>query len=293
MKIINDDAYKVLPSIKDKCVDLIIADLNFGVLNKGNESAKKFNTKMDLNKLWKEHTRILKPGGVIIMFGQGAFTAELINAKPSWYKYTVIWKKGNSVTNFLNASKQPLRNHEDILVFYFKNGTYNPQMGVGEKQYAPTFEKNPTSRYKDSTYGEQRDVRKEDTDKRYPISIIEFEPDREQFIPTQKPVELIRYLIRTYSNPGDLVLDYCMGSGTTAIASRFEKRHFIGVEIDPENFQIAFQRVEDYVDVKSIIKELELDAPKTKKRKPRNKKPTQSTDYYPQAKGEWDKGKIY
>lgn len=249
MKLINGDCLEILKTIKKKSIDLIITDVPYGVLNKSNKEAKKFNQTVDTKLLFKEYKRIIKDKGVIIVFGFGMFTAKVMKENEKLWRYNFIWKKDEKVTSFLNANERPLTNHEDIMVFFKETGaTYNPQMTVGEKNYGGgtiSELKNVGTEKKSSTYGKNKKIAKETTNTRYPKSVINFSVDAEAIVPTQKPVLLMEYLIKTYSNKGEMVLDPAMGSGTTGVACRRTGRHFIGIEINEETFNKAKTRIEN------------------------------------------------
>ena len=182
--------------------------------------------------------RIIKDNGVIVLFSQMPFTAELVHSNLKLFRYEWIWEKDNG-TGFLNAKKMPLKKHENILVFYKKLPTYNPQMRTGFKPYKCKQGRHSTN------YGlyEQGHIT-ESNGERYPIDIIEFKKDT-RLHPTQKPVALLEYLIKTYTNEGDVVLDNCMGSGSTGVACLNTNRNFIGIELDEKYFEIAKKRIEN------------------------------------------------
>lgn len=242
-KIYNENCLEGMKRIDDKFVDCIICDLPYEVLNKSNENAK-WDTVIPFDKLWEQYNRIIKDDGAILLFGQGMFTAQLMMSNPSMWRYNLIWKKGNRSTGFLNAKRMPLRNHEDIMVFYKNLPTYNPQKTKGAKNHSRGYMKNEQ---KNRCYGTYDPKGSEDdlSGMKYPTSIIDVDKEHgNTFHPTQKPVELISYLVKTYTNEGDLVLDNCMGSGTTAVACIQEKRNFIGFELNEEYFNKANERIE-------------------------------------------------
>lgn len=230
--------------IPDGSVDCVICDLPYGVTNEKNENAQ-WDKTLDTTELWRNYKRIIKQNGAIILFGQGMFTAELMTSNKAMWRYNLIWEKDRP-TGFLNANRMPLRSHEDIMVFYSKLPTYNPQFRPcekWEKNHSIGTGNNQTNR----NYGSFKLMQTKDSDVKHPRSIISIkkEHDTTGFLhPTQKPVELIRYLIRTYTNEGDVVLDNCIGSGTTAVAAILENRHFIGFELDPKYYAIAKERVQ-------------------------------------------------
>lgn len=248
-KIYNQDCLEGMKEIDDKSIDCIICDLPYEVLNKSNENAK-WDVVIPFDKLWEQYNRIIKDNGAILLFGQGMFTAQLMMSNSSMWRYNLIWKKGNRSTGFLNAKRMPLRNHEDIVVFYKKLPTYNPQKVIGAKNHS----RGNVKKQKNQCYGKfDASVTQDDfSGMKYPTSIIDVEKEHcKTFHPTQKPVELISYLIKTYTNEGDLVLDNCIGSGTTAISCIKENRNFIGFETNEEYFEKASKRINDE---KSIIK---------------------------------------
>lgn len=245
INIYHGDCLKLMGGVADESVQLILTDLPYGT------------TPLDFDKeiipfepLWKEYERIIKKDGAIVLFAQQPFTSKLIMSNLKLYKYNWIWVKDNA-TNFLNKKYQCGKITEDICVFgkgatsFCKgniNMKYNPQMEIG-KSYRVTSSlhgrKNAVSR------GELKDVETINNGDRLPNNVLYFNRDSEKLHPTQKPIELIKYLIRTYTDKGDLVLDSCIGSGTTAIASYLENRDFIGYEINDEYFNIAKKRLDD------------------------------------------------
>ena len=277
-KIYNIDCLVGMKDIPDKSIDCIICDLPYGVLNRQNKSAQWDNI-IPIEPLWKQYERVIKDNGAIVLFAQGMFTAQLMMSNPKLWRYNLIWDKINRSTGFLNANRCPLGIHEDIVVFYKSQPTYNPQFTFGqvnhkrgggagngykqnksgaiygkmtnggkkEKEDMPSFEDSEMclSGARNRCYGNFAVTETRITNEKYPTSIIRVdkEHDGNYHHPTQKPVNLIRWLVRTYTNEGDLVLDNCMGSGTTAIACIKEKRHFIGYEITKEYFDIAQERI--------------------------------------------------
>lgn len=240
-KIYNEDCLVGMKNIPNASVDCIICDLPYGVLNKQSEAGGWDNI-IPLEPLWKEYLRITKPDAAIILFCQGMFTAQLMMSQPKLWKYNLIWSKQRA-TGFLNANKMPLRSHEDIAVFYRKQPIYNPQMVKCAPHQRNHDRGNGPHQRKMGCYGNHNEVPTNMSDEKFPRSIICFEKEHYTFHPTQKPVALIRYLIRTYSNEGDTILDNCMGSGTTAIACIREKRNFIGFELKKEYYDKACKRI--------------------------------------------------
>ena len=242
-KIYNMDCLEGMRQIPDGSIDAVICDLPYEVLNKGNECAQ-WDRLIPFEPLWEQYRRITKPTAAIVLFSQGMFTADLMHSNPNMWRYNLIWKKGDRVAGFLNANRMPLRNHEDICVFYQKQPTYNPQKRQGQPNHTRgQGGGNQTNR----CYGDFDPFAVSDdlSGEKFPLSIIDIdkEHDGKQWHPTQKPVDLLRYLVLTYTNEGDTVLDNCMGSGTTAIACIKEKRHFIGFELSKEYFDKAQRRI--------------------------------------------------
>lgn len=241
----NEDCLVGMNRIADGSIDMILCDLPYGVLSKSNPSAK-WDCELPLDKLWEQYLRIIKPNGVIVLFGQGMFTAKVMMSQPKLWRYNLIWDKCRA-TGFLNANRMPLRYHEDIAVFYKSLPTYNPQMEDlnGRERNHP--QGHGKHREYNRCYGMIKRITPQVYDKKHPRSIIKIKREhgsKEYALhPTQKPVALMEYLIRTYTNENDLVLDNCMGSGSTAIACMNTKRNFIGFEIDKEFYDIAVKRI--------------------------------------------------
>ena len=239
--IYNQDCLEGMKDIPDGSVDMVLCDLPYGVLNRQNRHAQWDNI-IPFEPLWAQYKRVVKRNGAIVLFGQGMFTAELmVSNKPMW-KYNLIWHKTDRPTGFLNAKRMPLREHEDIMVFYKELPVYNPQMVKCEPHQRNhsrgKMEKEQTNR----CYGEMRKFDEVITDEKYPRSIVKFPREEKTDHPTQKPVALCEWLIKTYSNEGDLVLDNCIGSGTTAVACINTGRHYIGFETNPDYYALALER---------------------------------------------------
>jgi len=232
MELINGDCLEEMKNIPDKSVDMILCDLSYGT------TQNKWDSIIDLKLLWKQYSRIIKENSVIVLTASQPFTSALIMSNPKIFKYEWIWDKKLS-SGHLNAKHQPMKRHESIVVFYNKCGKYFPEMRIG-KLRKDSISSNS------SNYGKQVPIKRE-SNLYYPTSILEISnADRTKRIhPTQKPVALMEYLIKTYTNEGDLVLDNCMGSGTTGVACKNLKREFIGIELDGEYFKIAKQRIND------------------------------------------------
>lgn len=220
-KIFEGDCIEWMQQFPDNCIDMVLCDLPYGT------TQNKWDSIVPLDKLWHEYKRIVKKNGAIVLTSHGLFTAQLMLSNPAMFRYKWVWEKSKS-TNFLNAKKQPLRKHEDICIFYKQQPTYNPQMLAGEP-YDKGIRKNQLS----GSYGDFLPVHVHSDGLRYPTDIVYFktaESEGQVIHPTQKPVELGRYMVRTYTNPGDLVLDNTCGSGSFPLAAMLEGRNFIGIE---------------------------------------------------------------
>lgn len=233
--IFNQDCLVGMQNLKDKSVDMILCDLPYGT------TQNKWDSIIPLDELWIQYNRIIKDNGAIVLTASQPFTSILISSNINFFKYSWVWEKSLK-TNFLNAKKQPLRSHEDIIVFYKNQCTYNPQ---GLKEGSINGGNKHTS-----SYGKW--VKKENNQKftGYPASVLKIPNGNHGNIhPTQKPVYLFEYLIRTYTNEGDLVLDNCMGSGTTAIACINTLRNYIGFENDIHHgyYKESLKRIDDHV----------------------------------------------
>ena len=230
MILLQGDCLELMKDIPDKSIDLILCDLPYGT------TRNKWDTIIPFDKLWAQYNRIIKDNSAILLFSQMPFGASLIMSNPKMFRYEWIWEKEKG-TGFLNAKKMPLKKHENILVFYKHLPTYNPQMREGFKPYY-NVRSNPYS----SNYGDYKAIPSSSDGTRYPIDIIKFNRDK-GLHPTQKPVALLEYLINTYTNEGDTVLDNCMGSGSTGVACKNTNREFIGMELDEHYYKIACERL--------------------------------------------------
>jgi len=197
---------------------------------------------LPLDSLWEQYKRIIKDNGAIVLTGQSLFSAKMIVSNEKMYRYSLIWEK-TKAGGFLNARRMPLQSHEDILVFYKKLPLYNPQMQEGKP-----YIKKAITNGDGKNYGkfDREGITNVNDGIRFPRSIIKIKNDNHNSLhPTQKPVALFEYLIKTYTNEGDLVLDNCIGSGTTAVACLQTNRHFIGIELSPEYCEIAKKRIKE------------------------------------------------
>ena len=248
--VIQGDCIDVMQNITDESIDMILCDLPYGT------TQNKWDSVIDLDKLWKHYERIIKANGAIVLTAQGLFTAKLILSNEKLFKYKIIWIKSKP-TNFLNAKKQPLRKHEDICVFYKKQPIYNPQMTAGD-----AYDKGVRKDQLTGSYGDFKPKHIKSNGERYPNDVVFFEGENvddyiyvktaesegKVYHPTQKPIELGRYLIRTFTNPGDLILDNACGSGSFLLSAILEDRHFIGIE---KNEDVLLHKVKptDYIKV--------------------------------------------
>lgn len=225
------DCLELMKDIPDKSVDMILCDLPYGV------TSNKWDSIIPFEPLWESYHRVIKDNGAIVLFSQMPFTVDLVASNYKDFRYEWIWEK-LSASGHLNANRMPMKKHENILVFHKKLPTYNPQFTEG-KPYVATYSTHS------SNYGKQKDnITTINDGKRYPVDIIKFNNDR-GLHPTQKPVELLEYLIKTYTNEGEIVLDNCMGSGTTGVACVNTNRNFIGIELDGGYFEIAKSRISE------------------------------------------------
>ena len=235
INLFNDDCLKILPTLPDKSVDFILCDLPYGV------TRNKLDIPIPFDKLWVQYERIIKDNGAIALFGQGLFYVDLVNSNRKIFRYDLIWDKVLT-SGFLNSKRMPLRQHEQIAIFYKKLPTYNPQFTEGKPLHGKgNAYKN--KEHKNQNYGEFKqldDVRKGSTQK-YPTSILSFPKPHPSVAKhrTQKSVECCEWLINTYTNENDIVLDNCMGVGTTGVACKNTNRRFIGIEINKDDYDTA------------------------------------------------------
>lgn len=231
------DCLELLDEIEPGSVDLCIADMPYCAT-----ARNEWDVPIDLGALWPKLLRACRENAAIALFGQGMFTAQLMQSQPKLWRYNLVWHK-TTPTGFLNANRMPLRAHEDIAVFYRKLPTYHPQKTGGHPRKTSRRSNN------DSTvYGTGYASCGYDSTERHPTSVLTFSTDKQKgaqgrLHPTQKPVDLLRWLVRSYSDPGDMVLDFTMGSGSTGVAALAEGRRFTGMELDEGYYRAACERV--------------------------------------------------
>lgn len=266
LKLYQGDCLEEMNQIIDGSVDLILCDLPYGTTDrkgiekKGDNRVLSWDTVIPLDKLWEQYRRVLKASGSVVLTSDQPFTSQLVMSNTEWFKYEWIWKK-KKTTGFLHANARPMKETEDILIFSplgasgcsvkaNKNMTYNPQ-GLIEKNVK---KKNNAKRLGNFLHQPEHmgagnkllhETEYEQKYTNYPSEIIEFGLDKGNIHPTQKPVSLMEYLIMTYSNDGEVVLDNCMGSGTTGVAAVKCNRSFIGIEMNHDYFRKASERIND------------------------------------------------
>ena len=250
-KLKQGNCLEIMPQIPSGSVDMILCDLPYGT------TACKWDTVIPFEPLWAEYKRIIKKNGAIVLFGKEPFSSYLRLSNVGWFKYDWVWRK-DTKSNFPQAAHQPLNNIEIVSVFSggyarnFKEGDpngenimpYNPQMVNGESYKLPKPSKT-TQIFSDNHKNGMFAHKEKDTAKRYPFNLLDFKTDRKRLHPTQKPVALCEYLIKTYTNEGEWVMDNCMGSGTTGVAAVNTGRNFIGIEQEEKYFIIAKKRIDE------------------------------------------------
>lgn len=241
--IYNEGCLEGMKRIPDGSVDMILCDLPYGT------TACAWDEIIPFDPLWKQYERVIKDNGAIVLTASQPFTSALVMSNPKLFKYEWVWRKSRPSNPFL-AKKQPLRYHENVLVFYKKQPTYNPVMKKGEKNHAT---KGFTSKH--NIQNVQYQWNANTSDLKYPSSVIDIKStdSTRNLHPTQKPVSLFEYLIKTYTNKGETVLDNCMGSGTTAIACLNTDRQYIGFELDETYHKLSLERIENHTQQLSLI----------------------------------------
>lgn len=232
MKLLFGDCLELLPTLEDDSIDLLLVDLPYGT------TACKWDSIIPLDLLWQQYNRVCKKDAAMVFTAAQPFTTILAASNIENLKYEWIWEKPQG-TNPMNAKVMPLKSHENILVFYRSKPTYNPQMW-----YSTPYSgfKSDTSKIGEVYGSAQSKHRDNPTGSRYPKTVLKFKQEK-GYHPTQKPVDLMEYLIKTYTNEGDVVLDNTMGSGTTGVAAMNTNRDFIGMENDQKYFEIAQERL--------------------------------------------------
>ena len=265
-----------MKNIAEDSIDLILCDLPYGTTDrsgvdkKGNNRILGWDTVIPLDELWQQYRRVLKPTGTVVLTADQPFTSQLVISNLGWFKYEWIWKK-KKTTGFLHANARPMKETEDILIFSplgasgcskkaNKNMTYNPQ-GLIEKNIKKKNSVNRLGKFlhqpehmgKNNKLLDETEYEQKYTN--YPSEIIEFGLDKGSVHPTQKPVALMEYLIKTYSNEGETILDNCMGSGTTGVACIITNRKFIGIEMDENYYKIAEDRIKNAVPLQQLAQD--------------------------------------
>ena len=221
--LVEGDCLTAMSAIPNRSVDMVLCDLPYGTTQNG------WDQMLPMDILWEHYWRILSPRGVVALMSHGPFTAHVILSCEQHFKYKVIWVKSKA-TNFLNAKRQPLRKHEDICIFYNRQPHYDPQMSVGE-----AYDKGIRKKQLTGSYGDFRPAHIQSSGSRYPTDVVYFktaESEGRVWHPTQKPVQLGQYLVRTYTTPGQVILDHCFGSGSFLVSAAIEGRHAMGIEIN-------------------------------------------------------------
>ena len=243
MTLLQGDCLELMKDIPDKSIDLILCDLPYGT------TRNSWDEVIPFDKLWAQYNRIIKDNGAILLFAQGKFYVNLVNSNMKMFRYDLVWDK-ELVSGFLNAKRMPLRRHEQVAVFYKHLPTYNPQFTQGK----PLHSKGTAYQTKELTNNNYGDFKATDDDRagsteKYPTSIMKFQKPHPSVCvhPTEKPVALLEYLVKPYTNEGDVVLDNCMGSGSTGVACQNTNREFIGMELDEDYYKLACERIKKEV----------------------------------------------
>lgn len=237
----NDNCLNVMPSIEDKSIDMICCDLPYGA------TQNKDDIVIPFKPLWEQYERIIKDNGAIVLFGQGLFYVDLVNSNRKLFRYDLVWDKVLT-SGFLNARRMPLRQHEQIAIFYKKLPTYNPQFTEGKPLHGKgTSYKNKELKNQNYGYFEATDDLRKGSTEKYPTSILRFAKPHPSIAKhrTEKSIECLEWLIKTYTNEGETVLDNCMGAGSCGIACQKCNRNFIGIELDTHYFEIASRRINE------------------------------------------------
>lgn len=233
-KLWQGDCLELMKQIPDGSVDMILCDLPYGT------TQNSWDVVISFEELWEQYNRVIKDNGCIALFGNQPFTSHLVLSNEKNFRYSLVWVK-NKFSDFLNAKRKPMKVNEDICIFYKKQPTYNPQY-----TYSSPYKRWNTQDAvdKQTNYGSHKSNVAESDGKRLPLTVLNFNRVERPLHPTQKPVELLEWLIKTYTNEGETVLDNCMGSGSTGVACVNTNRKFIGIELEPRYFAIAKDRIE-------------------------------------------------
>jgi len=237
IQLVHGDCLEEMKNIPDGSVDMVLTDPPYGT------TACKWDSVIDLDLMWEQLKRVTKPNGAIVMTASQPFTTVLISSNLKDYKYNWVWRKSKA-TGHLNAKKRPMVKHEDVCIFYKAQPVYNPQ-GILIKE-VPTISKGNRGKKGIGSSGEVYGLATKDaiqTHSNYPLSVVDFPVEQRPIHPTQKPVALMEYLIKTYTNETETVLDFTMGSGTTGMACKNLNRNFIGIELSSEYYEIAVNRI--------------------------------------------------
>ena len=230
------DCLDIMPFIEDKSIDMILCDLPYG------STKNRWDAIIPFDELWKNYNRIIKDNGAIILFGNNPFSAMLIMSNLKMFRYSMVWEK-NKFSDFLNAKRKPMKIHEDLLVFYKKLPVYNPQYW-----YAEPYKRWNTQKAvdKQTNYGNHKmNVAESKDGKRFPTTVLKFDRIERPEHPTQKPIELLEWLIKAYTNKNEIVLDNTMGVGSTCVACKITERQFIGIEQVSKYFKIAEEKLKN------------------------------------------------
>lgn len=235
IRLIHGDCMEHMSNIDAKSIDMILCDLPYGM------TKNKWDVPIPFDDLWKHYNRIIKDNGAIVLFGSQPFTSLMIVSNQKMFRYCLVWEK-NKFSDFLNAKRKPMKTNEDICIFYKRQPIYNPQY----------WDSTPYRRWntqeavdKQSNYGSHKSNVVESDGKRLPTTVLKFNRVERPDHPTQKPVDLLEWLIKTYTNEGALVLDNCMGVGSTGIAAKNQKRRFLGIELESRYYDMAVQKITD------------------------------------------------
>jgi len=247
VQLYRGDCLEIMPTLPDGNADAVITDPPYGT------TQCKWDDVIPLDGMWIRLKRVSRARTPIVFFASQPFSSTLICSNIEMFKYDWVWKKPKG-TGHLNAKKQPMRDKEDIVVFYTKQCVYNPQMLHGSPYKDKAGKDHESRTSMTESYGEYSNYREDNMGTRYPKQVLEFGVvERNTVHPTQKPIPLMEYLIKTYTNEGDTVLDFAMGSGTTGVACVNTGRKFIGIEIEQEYFDIAVQRIEEAQQQASLL----------------------------------------